>query len=99
MNRAMSREKRPERRRPRSLSGDRVTDRTPLVLGTHHVAIICSDNERSKHFFIGVLGLEVINDRKLVAVKLGGFRLAPVLVSEQFAELLPGTRLPPFEWL
>lgn len=37
-----------------------MTDRTPLVLGTHHVAVICSDYERSKHFYVEVLGLEVV---------------------------------------
>lgn len=37
-----------------------MTDRTPLVLGTHHIAVICSDYERSKNFYVGVLGLEVI---------------------------------------
>jgi glyoxylase I family protein len=28
----------------------------------HHVAIICSDYERSKHFYVNVLGLEVIRE-------------------------------------
>ena len=28
----------------------------------HHIAIICSDYERSKHFYTGVLGLEVIRE-------------------------------------
>lgn len=37
-----------------------MTERKPLVLGTHHVAVICSDLERSKHFYVGVLGLEII---------------------------------------
>ncbi len=37
-----------------------MTARTPLVLGTHHVAIICSDYGRSKRFYVEVLGLEVI---------------------------------------
>jgi glyoxylase I family protein len=36
--------------------------RTPLVLGTHHVAVICSDYERSKRFYAEVLGLEVISE-------------------------------------
>ena len=30
------------------------------LLRTHHVAIICSDYERSKHFYVAVLGLEVV---------------------------------------
>lgn len=33
---------------------------TPFALGTHHVAVICSDYERSKHFYVTVLGLEVV---------------------------------------
>jgi glyoxylase I family protein len=37
-----------------------MTDRTPFVLGTHHVAVICSDFERSKVFYVEVLGLEVV---------------------------------------
>jgi glyoxylase I family protein len=39
-----------------------MTARTPLVLGTHHVAIICSDYQRSKRFYTEVLGLEVISE-------------------------------------
>ena len=30
------------------------------MLAIHHVAIICSDYERSKHFYVDVLGLEVV---------------------------------------
>ena len=37
-----------------------MTDRTSLVLGTHHIAVICSDYERSKRFYVRVLGLEVV---------------------------------------
>ena len=37
-----------------------MTDHTPLILGTHHVAVICSDYGRSKRFYVEVLGLEVI---------------------------------------
>ena len=29
-------------------------------LRTHHVAIICSDYARAKHFYTAVLGLEVV---------------------------------------
>ena len=28
----------------------------------HHVAIIASDNERSKHFYVNILGMEVIRE-------------------------------------
>lgn len=31
-----------------------------MLNGIHHAAIICSDYERSKHFYVSVLGLEVI---------------------------------------
>src|SRR4051812_30009434 len=34
--------------------------RTPLVLGVHHAAVICSDYERSKRFYVEVLGPEVV---------------------------------------
>lgn len=33
---------------------------TPLVLGVHHAAIICSDYARSKRFYVEVLGLELV---------------------------------------
>ena len=32
------------------------------LLRTHHVAIICSDYARSKHFYTTVLGLEVVSE-------------------------------------
>ncbi|MCL7748217.1 VOC family protein [Halalkalibacter alkaliphilus] len=28
----------------------------------HHVAIICSDYEKSKHFYVNILGLKIINE-------------------------------------
>jgi glyoxylase I family protein len=31
-----------------------------ILLRTHHVAVICSDYERSKHFYTHVLGLVVV---------------------------------------
>lgn len=33
-----------------------------LLNKIHHVAIICSDYEVSKHFYVNVLGLSVINE-------------------------------------
>jgi glyoxylase I family protein len=39
-----------------------MTARQPLVLGTHHAAIICSDYERSKRFYTEVLGLEMVSE-------------------------------------
>ena len=32
------------------------------IVGTHHVAVICSDYGRSKRFYAEVLGLEVISE-------------------------------------
>ena len=32
------------------------------LLGTHHVAVICSDYERSRQFYVEVLGLEVVGE-------------------------------------
>lgn len=34
----------------------------PLLGGIHHVAIIASDYERSRHFYHQVLGLPIINE-------------------------------------
>ena len=31
-----------------------------MILGTHHTAIICSDYQQSKYFYVDVLGLKVI---------------------------------------
>lgn len=39
-----------------------MTPRTSFVLGTHHVAVIGSDYERSKRFYTEVLGLEVVSE-------------------------------------
>lgn len=33
-----------------------------MLEGIHHIAIICSDYERSKAFYIQVLGLEIIKE-------------------------------------
>ena len=32
------------------------------ILRTHHVAVICSDYERSKRFYVETLGLEVVRE-------------------------------------
>ena len=32
------------------------------ILRTHHVAIICSDYPKSKHFYTHVLGLEIVSE-------------------------------------
>ena len=32
------------------------------IVGTHHVAVLCSDYQRSKRFYVEVLGLEVVSE-------------------------------------
>ena len=32
------------------------------ISGIHHVAIICSDYKKSKHFYVEILGLEIIHE-------------------------------------
>ncbi len=32
------------------------------LLGIHHIAIICSDYERSKNFYTKILGLKIVNE-------------------------------------
>jgi glyoxylase I family protein len=32
------------------------------LLRTHHVALICSDHERSRRFYVEILGLEIIRE-------------------------------------
>ena len=34
----------------------------PLLLRTHHAAVICSDYERSKRFYHETLGLEIVSE-------------------------------------
>jgi glyoxylase I family protein len=35
----------------------------PGFLGLHHVAILCSDYPRAKHFYVDILGLHPINEQ------------------------------------
>lgn len=37
-----------------------MTKQAPALVGFHHVALICSDYERSREFYAGLLGLEVL---------------------------------------
>jgi catechol 2,3-dioxygenase-like lactoylglutathione lyase family enzyme len=32
----------------------------PKLHAVHHVALICSDYEKSKHFYVDILGLEIL---------------------------------------
>ncbi len=32
------------------------------ISGIHHVAIICSDYKKSKHFYVEILGFEIIHE-------------------------------------
>ena len=33
-----------------------------IINGTHHVALICSDYERAKHFYVNILGLQILHE-------------------------------------
>lgn len=33
-----------------------------MIQGIHHIAIICSDYEKSKHFYTKILGLKIIRE-------------------------------------
>lgn len=33
-----------------------------MLSKVHHIAIICSDYERSRHFYTNILGLEIMNE-------------------------------------
>jgi glyoxylase I family protein len=34
----------------------------PGLIGVHHIAIICSDYQKSKHFYTSVLGMKIISE-------------------------------------
>ena len=36
--------------------------KTVMLKSIHHIAIICSDYQKSKHFYTEILGLEIINE-------------------------------------
>lgn len=33
-----------------------------MILGTHHIAVICSDYAKSRDFYVGILGLEIVSE-------------------------------------
>lgn len=37
-----------------------MTSGAPVLQAVHHVALICSDYEKSKHFYVNILGLQII---------------------------------------
>jgi len=37
-----------------------MNDALPVLQAVHHIALICSDYEKSKHFYVTILGLQVI---------------------------------------
>ena len=44
-----------------------------MLRGIHHVAIICSDYQKSKRFYVDTLGLEVVRD--VYREERGSFKL------------------------
>ncbi|MGZ5246587.1 MAG: SMU1112c/YaeR family gloxylase I-like metalloprotein [Flavitalea sp.] len=39
-----------------------VNNHKSMIRGIHHIAIICSDYNRSKHFYTSILGLKIIRE-------------------------------------
>lgn len=37
-----------------------MTSGAPVLQAVHHVALICSDYEKSKYFYVSILGLQII---------------------------------------
>jgi len=63
------------------------------IKGTHHAAIICSNYERSKHFYTEVLGLKVVNE--VYRKERDSFKLDLGLADGTFIELFSFPAPPP----
>jgi glyoxylase I family protein len=57
----------------------------PLLKNIHHIAIICSDFDKSKHFYTEVLGLEIV--REVYRLERDSFKLDLSLNGEYVIEL------------
>jgi glyoxylase I family protein len=56
-----------------------------LLKAVHHIAIICSDYEKSKHFYTNVLGFEI--DREVFRAERNSFKLDLSLGGQYIIEL------------
>ncbi|WP_416559605.1 VOC family protein [Limnohabitans sp. yimb22184] len=65
----------------------------PHLLRIHHAAIICSDYERSKHFYTHVLGLQVLAENH--RTERGSWKLDMVLPDGAQVELFSFNDAPP----
>lgn len=63
-----------------------------LFKGIHHIAIICSDYEKSKHFYTEILGFEIVNETYRVERK--SYKLDLSVNGEYAIELFSFTRPP-----
>lgn len=62
-------------------------------LGIHHVAIICSDYQRSKHFYSEILGLGII--REVYRETRGSYKLDLAIGDQYVVELFSFPQPPP----
>lgn len=46
-----------------------MTNVRPVLQAVHHIALICSDYEKSKHFYTHILGLQVVAEHYRTARK------------------------------
>jgi len=56
-----------------------------MLKKVHHIAIICSDYERSKHFYTEILGLEII--REVYRAERESYKLDLALDGQYIVEL------------
>ena len=64
-----------------------------MIRKLHHIAIICSDYQRSKHFYTEVLGLTVI--RETYRTERNSYKLDLALNGEYLVELFSFPEPPP----
>jgi glyoxylase I family protein len=66
---------------------------TPELLGIHHIAIICSDYDRSKKFYTEILGLQII--REVYREARQSFKLDLAIGNQYVIELFSFPSPPP----
>ena len=66
---------------------------TTLLLGVHHIAIICADYARSKAFYTEVLGLEIV--REVHRAERNSYKLDLAVQGQYIIELFSFPSPPP----
>lgn len=64
-----------------------------MLTGVHHIAVICSDYDRSKAFYTGVLGLEIV--REVYRAERDSWKLDLSLNGQYIIELFSFPAPPP----